>query len=68
MEQLANLLPHAITELYASAARNHKLTLADRYGLQTAILEGHLTQEEEWTLNRILRAVWRQDIEWDTTA
>ncbi len=55
-------LPGAISELFAQASATGKLTQADRYGIQAAILSGELSQEEQSSLDRLLHAVVRQRI------
>lgn len=53
------LLPSAISEMSAQAARTGKITLADRYGLMAAILEEKLSYEERCAVNRLLWALVR---------
>ena len=43
---LVNLLPGAISEILASVAESHRITIADRFGLMAAILEESLPEEE----------------------
>lgn len=52
-----NLLPTAISELFAQAAQTGKLTLADRYGLLAALLDGSASDEEMQAIDRLFRAV-----------
>jgi hypothetical protein len=58
-----NLLPGAVAEIYVAATETRVLTLADRYGLKAAILNGYLDQEEEEALNRLLHCVVRGSIQ-----
>jgi len=51
------LLPGAVSEILVSARETGVLTLADRYGLMAATLDENLTQEDERSINRLLRAV-----------
>ena len=53
----AQLLPCAISEIMASVAENSVLTLNDRYGLMTALVNNSLNQDEEYAINRLLRFV-----------
>jgi hypothetical protein len=53
------LLPSAISEMSAQAARTGKVTLADRYGLMAAILDEKLNYEERRAVNRLLWAIVR---------
>jgi hypothetical protein len=53
-----NLLPGAISEMFAQVSMTHRLTLADRYGLLAALLdEATLTDEERRALDRLLHAL-----------
>nr|WP_318731285.1 MULTISPECIES: hypothetical protein [unclassified Roseofilum] len=51
------ILPGAISEILVSARETGVLTLADRYGLMAATLDEHLTEEDERSMNRLLRSV-----------
>ena len=51
------LIPGAIAEILASSSETGVITLADRYGLMTAIINDSLNEEEIRAINRILRAV-----------
>lgn len=51
-----NLLPTALSELFAQAATSGTLTLADRYGLMAALLDESLGDEERSVIDRLLRA------------
>lgn len=48
------LLPGAISEIFASATETGILTLSDRYGLMAAALDEGLDREERRAVNRIL--------------
>jgi hypothetical protein len=58
-----NLLPSAISELFAQASVTGKITLADRYGMMAALLEGNATEEEIRSIDRLLRALQRGRIQ-----
>lgn len=58
-----SLLPSAISELFAQVSSTGKITLADRYGIMAAILEGSADEEEMHCLNRLLYALQRGKIE-----
>lgn len=51
------LIPGAVSALFASATERGYLTLADRYGLLAATLDESLTETERRALDRLLRAV-----------
>lgn len=51
------LLPSAISELFAQATLTGKITLADRYGILAALLKESLSEEEMCCLNRLLYAL-----------
>jgi hypothetical protein len=53
------LIPGALSELFAQASHSGQLSLADRYGLLAAILDESLTEEERCVLDRLLHAVNR---------
>lgn len=57
------LLPSAISEMYAETSHSGSLTLADRYGLMAALLEESLEEEERRSIDRLLRAVVRGQIQ-----
>lgn len=57
-----NLLPGAISELFAQASATGVLTLADRYGLMAAMLQDSLNEEERRSIDRLLRAVHRGNL------
>lgn len=52
-----NLLPGAISDLFAQASHTGKLTLADRYGLLAALVDDSTSDEEMQAVDRLLRAV-----------
>ena len=52
-----NLLPGAISEILASVTDTHNITKADRYGLMAAILDETITEEELFSIDRLIRAV-----------
>ena len=56
------LLPGAISEIFASVADTGVLTLSDRYGLMAATLQEDLADEERRAIDRILRFVKRGKI------
>lgn len=51
------LLPTALSELFAFATHSGCLTLADRYGLMAALLDDSLDEENRCVIDRLLRAV-----------
>ncbi|MGC9526375.1 MAG: hypothetical protein ACP5D7_12630 [Limnospira sp.] len=55
----AQLLPGAIYHIMASATDTGRLTQADRYGMMAAILDESLTEDEQRSINRLLRSVVR---------
>ncbi|MEM9543143.1 MAG: hypothetical protein AAGA60_27085 [Cyanobacteria bacterium P01_E01_bin.42] len=57
------LIPGAISEIFASATDTGILTLSDRYGLLAASLDEGLDEDERRAVNRILRAVKRGKIQ-----
>jgi hypothetical protein len=58
-----NLLPSAISELFAQASVTGKITLADRYGLMAALLEETASEEEIRSIDRLLHALHRGRIQ-----
>ncbi len=62
MEPPIYLLPSGLGDLFARVNTTKQLTLADRYGLMAALLDESLSQEEQFTINRLLRAVCRGKI------
>lgn len=55
----AELLPTAISDLFADVTSTGKVSLADRYGIRTALLNGDRTEDELRAIDRILRAAHR---------
>ncbi|NJR65892.1 MAG: hypothetical protein HC772_12145 [Leptolyngbyaceae cyanobacterium CRU_2_3] len=51
------LLEFAIAELFVQTSMSGRITLADRYGLQAALLTGYLSDEERFAIDRLLYAV-----------
>ncbi len=58
-----DLLPGAVSELFVQATVTGQLTLADRYGLQAAVLDDSLAEEERVCLDRLFHAVRRGRIQ-----
>ncbi len=56
------LLPGAISEILVSARETGTLTLADRYGLMAAALDETLPEEDQRSVNRLLRSVMQGKI------
>lgn len=50
------LLPDAIAELFAQVTHSGKVTLADQYGLLAAVFDESLSEEERFSIDRLLRA------------
>lgn len=59
MSHQLNLLPTALSDLFAEVTSSGNITLADRYGLKAAILDNSLTEEEQTILDRLLYGVRR---------
>lgn len=59
MSHQLNLLPNALSDLFADVTSSGRITLADRYGIKAAILEGCLSEEELTILDRLLYGVRR---------
>ncbi|MDX2100329.1 MAG: hypothetical protein SFW36_21345 [Leptolyngbyaceae cyanobacterium bins.59] len=55
-----NLLPNALSEMFVQISDSGKVTLADRYGLMAAILDGSVNEEEMRFVDRLLYAVQRR--------
>lgn len=53
------LLPGALGEILVAAQTTGQLSLADRHGLQAAILDPSLTEEERRAIDRLLRSISR---------
>lgn len=56
------LLPGALGEILVAAQTTGTLSLADRHGLQAAILDPSLTEEERRAIDRLLRSISRGKI------
>jgi hypothetical protein len=54
-----NLLPTALSDLFAQATTSGRITLADRYGLLAAMFDESLSDEERFSIDRLLRSVCR---------
>jgi hypothetical protein len=54
-----DILPSALSELFAAAAISGSLTIADRYGILAALLKDTLTLEERSAIDRLLHGVRR---------
>ena len=52
-----NLLPSALSELFAQVSSSGKITLADRYGILAALLNDAISEEEQRTIDRLLHAL-----------
>lgn len=57
-----NLLPNALSEMFAQVSDSGKITLADRYGLLAAILDSSISEEEMRFIDRMLYAVHRRRV------
>lgn len=53
----AQLLPNALSELFAQVSNTGYITLADRYGLMAAVLDESLCEEQKFAIDRLLRAL-----------
>jgi hypothetical protein len=51
------LIPGAISEMFASSSQTKTLTLADRYGIMAALTNEFIGEEELQTLNRLIRYI-----------
>ena len=51
------LLPNAISELFAQVSHSGRITLADRYGLMAALLDESLEEEQRTAIDRLIRAL-----------
>lgn len=56
------VLPGAISELFVQATQSGQLTQADRYAIAAALLSGHITAEEQASIDRLLRAIKRHRV------
>lgn len=52
-------IPGAVSEIFVQVTQSGELALADRYGIMAAIVNGHLNEEEEAAINRLIHAVRR---------
>ena len=59
MQAPLNLLPSALSDLFAQVMISGKLTLADRYGLLAALLDEKTTGDDLDNIDRLLRSVRR---------
>ena len=57
------LLPFALADLFVQVSLTGKVSLADRYGPMAAIFEDNLAEDEQASLDRLLRAVCRGRLE-----
>ncbi|MCL1467653.1 hypothetical protein [Argonema galeatum] len=53
------LLPNAISELFAQVSHSGRITLADRYGLMAAVLDESLEEEQRSAIDRLIRALYK---------
>lgn len=53
------LLPNAISELFAQVSASGRITLADRYGLMAAVLDDSLEEEQRSAIDRLIRALYK---------
>jgi len=53
------LIPGAISELLAVVRDSHKITKADRYGLMAAILDESISEEDRFSVDRLLGSIYR---------
>ncbi|KOR38490.1 MULTISPECIES: hypothetical protein [Planktothricoides] len=53
------LIPGAISELLAVVRDTHKITKADRYGLMAAILDESISEEDRFSVDRLLGSIYR---------
>lgn len=56
------LLPNSIPEMLATASQTKLIKKTDQYGLQAAVLEESLSEDEVRAVNRILRSIKRGKI------
>ncbi|MGA7936805.1 MAG: hypothetical protein WCA35_24830 [Kovacikia sp.] len=56
------LLPGAISEMFAQVSHTGVITLPDRYGLMAAMYDESLSEEERSAIDRLLRLVCRKQI------
>lgn len=53
------LLPGSIPEMLATVSQTKVINKTDQYGLQAAVLEESLSEDEVRAINRILRSIKR---------
>jgi len=56
------LIPGALGEMIVAVRETGAISQADRHGLQAAILDESLSEEERRTIDRLLRAIARGKI------
>lgn len=59
MQTPINLLPSALSDLFAQVMTSGKLTVADRYGLLAALLDEKITHDDLHNIDRLLRSIRR---------
>ncbi len=59
MEPQENRSETSLSEVFSQACESGKMTPAERQGLQSALLDHTLSEEEQATINRLLYAVRR---------
>jgi hypothetical protein len=52
-----SLVPGSLAKIFTSVKETRRLTLSDRYGLMTAILDESLDLEDRLYIDRLLQAV-----------
>ncbi|MBL1178500.1 hypothetical protein [Pantanalinema sp. GBBB05] len=57
------LLPTALSELFAQVSTTNVLTLADRYGIQAALLNEAMSDEDRQMVDRLLYALRHRRIQ-----
>lgn len=58
-----NLLPSALSELFAQVSSSGRMTIADRYGILAALLDEATNEEEMRSIDRLLRALVQQRVQ-----
>lgn len=58
-----NLLPSALSELFAQVSSSGKITLADRYGILAALLSNDMSKEEQCTIDRLLHVLKQRRVQ-----
>ncbi len=56
------LLPFGIAEMFAQVSNSGRITLADRYGLLAALLDENLSSEDQRSIDRLIRAIYRRRV------